>query len=60
MNPITGDREDVQDEWVTKELCLYCDRETDHRFLLFVDEPIVESECTECDTLRVHPDRSER
>lgn len=50
------DSDAVTAEWVTKELCFDCDRYTDHIYVEFRDEPVVESECSRCGLVRVHPD----
>lgn len=60
MNPLTGEKEDVQDTWTTFEECFGCGRETEHQYLLWADERVVTSECTRCAAVIEHPDRIER
>ena len=56
MNPMP-DEDAIEDQWVSLDLCFDCGMDTLHNFILFKDEPVVESECTACLNIREHPDR---
>lgn len=49
----------VKREWVSMEWCYKCDRDWEHLFIEFKDEPIVESECSNCRGVRFYEDTSE-
>lgn len=53
------DDEAVRSEWVTKEWCFDCADDTDHTYIEFRDEPVVEAECSHCGVITVHEDRVE-
>lgn len=58
-NPLMGPDGDhgvTEDAWEAMDYCLECHRDRLHTFVLFKDEPVVESECMHCQAIRERQD----